>query len=694
MSDIVTVTRDNEIAIVTIDNPPVNALSHAMRKPLNEALIALRDDDSVKGVVLACAGRTFVAGADISEFGGPRLEPSLLDLIATLESYGDKPTVAAIHGTALGGGLELALGCRYRVAVAQAMCGLPEVKLGLIPGAGGTQRLPRVIGPEKAVKVIVAGRFMPAKECLADGLVDAIVEDEDLTAGAVDFLRKAIQDGKHPPLPRDRDDKIAAARADIAGFDALVKEVTKKARGLDAPHACAQSVRNAITMTFEEGYAEELKIFLKLLDSDQSRAQRHLFFAEREAGKVAGVTKDVKPRAVKKAGVIGAGTMGGGIAMSLVNGGIPVTILEMAQEPLDKGLERIRTNYDISVKRGSMTADDVDKRMALFTPTTSYDDLADCDIIIEAVFEEMGVKEQVFKKLDAVAKPGAVLASNTSYLDVDRIASFTSRPQDVLGMHFFSPANVMKLLEIVRGKETAPDVLATAMAVGKKAKKVPVVVGVCHGFVGNRMLAARSAQSEALLLEGAMPETVDKAFRDFGWPMGPFQMYDLAGNDIGWRTRKSLGKTAALGDPLCEAGRYGQKTGAGWYRYEDGRTPLPDAWVEKLILDTAAAQGVNRRDISDDEIIERTIYPMINEGAKILEEGIAQRASDIDVVWIYGYGFPIGKGGPMHCAETVGLGTIVERLDHWHGRTGNPVFEVSPLLRKLAVEGKRFKDAA
>ncbi|PHP66187.1 3-hydroxyacyl-CoA dehydrogenase [Zhengella mangrovi] len=694
MNDIVTVTRDNEIAVVIIDNPPVNALSHAMRAPLNEALIALRDDDSVKGVVVTCAGRTFVAGADISEFGGPRLEPSLLTLIATLESFSTKPTVAAIHGTALGGGLELALGCRYRVAVPSAMCGLPEVKLGLIPGAGGTQRLPRVIGPEKALQAIVAGRFMPAKECLADGLVDAIVEGEDLVAGAVDFLRKAIADGKHTPLPRDREDRITTARADISAFDALVKDMTKKARGLEAPHACAQSVRNAITMPFEEGYAEELRIFLKLLNSDQSRAQRHLFFAEREAGKVAGVTKDVKPREVKKAGVIGAGTMGGGIAMSLVNGGIPVTILEMAQEPLDKGLERIRNNYEISAKRGSMKAEDVDKRMALFTPTTSYDDLADCDIIIEAVFEEMGVKEQVFKTLDRIAKPGAILASNTSYLDVNAIAAFTNRPQDVIGMHFFSPANVMKLLEIVRGDKTAPDVLATAMAVGKKAKKVPVVVGVCHGFVGNRMLAARSAQSEALLLEGALPETVDKAFRDFGWPMGPFQMGDLAGNDIGWRTRKSLGKTAALADPLCEAGRYGQKTGAGWYRYEDGRTPIPDAWVEKLILDTAASKGINRRDISDEEIIERTIYPMINEGAKILDEGIAQRASDIDVVWIYGYGFPIGKGGPMHWAETLGLATIVERLDHWHGRTGAAVFEVSPLLRRLASEGKRFKDAS
>ena len=690
MADIVTVTRDKGIGIVTIDNPPVNALSFAMRAPLDAALQELRDDAAIDGIVLACAGRTFVAGADITEFGGPSKSPNLLDLIATLESI-TKPTVAALHGTALGGGLELSLGCHYRVADPKTLCGLPEVKLGLLPGAGGTVRLPRMIGPEKAVEAIATGRFMPAKECLADGLVDAIIEG-DLVEGAVAFLRDKIASGDKPVLPRHREEKLAAARADLAGFDALVKSVTSKSRGLEAPHICAQSVRNALTMPFDEAYREELKLFMTALASDQSKAQRHLFFAEREAGKVKGVTRDVSPREVKRAGVIGAGTMGGGIAMSLVNGGIPVTILEMSEEPLKAGLARIRKNYEISASRGSMKPEDVDKRMALFTPTTSYEDLGDCDLIIEAVFEEIGVKEQVFKKLDEVAKPGAVLASNTSYLDVDTIASFTSRPQDVLGMHFFSPANVMKLLEIVRGKATAPDVLATAMAVGKKAKKVPVVVGVCHGFVGNRMLSSRSQQGEALLLEGALPETVDKAFRDFGWPMGPFQMSDLAGNDIGFRTRKALGLTAAIADPICEAGRYGQKTGAGYYRYEDGRTPIPDPWVEELILKVAREKGVNRRDISAEEITERTLYPMINEGAKILEEGISERASDVDVVWIFGYGYPVGKGGPMHWADAQGLARIVDRLEYWHGKTGADIFKPSALLKRLAAEGKTFAD--
>ncbi len=688
MNQYVSVARDGDVAVITIDNPPVNALSFHMREPLDAALKELRDDGGVAAVVLACAGRTFVAGADITEFGGPRQNPTLLDLIATLESYA-KPTVAAVHGTTLGGGLELALGCHYRVADPKTLLGLPEVKLGLLPGAGGTQRLPRLIGPEKALEAIVTGRFMPASEALADGLVDAIAED-DLVKAAIAFARKKAASGAPHVLVRDRDEKLVAARADLDAFDALIKDVTKKARGLDAPLRCAQSVRNALTMPFEEGYAQELAYFLELLPSDQSKAQRHLFFAEREAAKVEGITRDVKPREVKRAGVIGAGTMGGGISMALVNGGIPVTILEMSREALDNGLARISKTYDISVKRGSMSEEDKAKRMARLSGTTDYADLADCDLIIEAVFEEMDVKEQVFKKLDEIAKPGAILASNTSYLDIDKIASFTSRPAGVLGMHFFSPANVMKLLEIVRGEKTAPDVLATALAVGKRAKKVPVVVGVCHGFVGNRMLASRSEELESLLLEGATPSEVDKAFTDFGWPMGPFAMGDLAGLDIGWRNRKSLGKTAAIGDALCEEGRFGQKTGKGFYLYEDGRTPKPDPWVENLIVEKAKEKGISRRAISAEEITERTLYPMINEGAKILEEKIAARASDIDIVWVNGYGFPIGKGGPMHWADTQGFARIVERLEYWHGKTGNAVFKPAPLLKKLASEGGSF----
>ena len=686
-----TVTRDTDIAIITIDNPPVNALSFHVREPLMKAFEALRDDASVAAIVLACAGRTFVAGADITEFGKPMQRPDLRDLIATLEKI-EKPTVAAIHGTALGGGLELALGCHFRVADSQAKLGLPEVKLGLLPGAGGTIRLPYLLGPQKALKLIVSGTPIGAGEAYDGGLVDAIADDE-LVAAAVEFARARAAEGKKFTAVRDRRDKIE--QADLAAFDKDAAELAKKARGLEAPVACAQSVRNAITLPFDEALAREREFFVKLVSGDQSRAQRHLFFAEREAAKVPGVGKDVAPRQIRRAGVIGAGTMGGGIAMSFANGGIPVTLLEMNKEALDRGLAAIERNYAISVSRGSLTEGAKAKRMALFSATTDYADLADCDIVIEAVFEEMNVKKDVFGKLDRMAKPGAILASNTSYLDVDEIAASTGRLQDVVGTHFFSPANVMKLLEIVRGRKTAPDVLATLLALAKKIGKVPVVVGVCHGFVGNRMLSARSEESENLLLEGATPSQVDKAFTDFGWPMGPFQMYDLAGLDIGWRNRKSLGKIAVISDPLCEQGRFGQKTGKGFYLYESSsRTSTPDPEVEKLIDDKARERGINRRTISVEEITERTLYPMINEGAKILEEGIAARASDIDIVWVTGYGFPTAKGGPMFWAEQEGVKKIVERLEYWHGRTGKDVFKPAALLKKLAASGGSFSSQA
>jgi 3-hydroxyacyl-CoA dehydrogenase len=686
MNQPVTASRDADVAVITLDNPPVNALSFHLRAPLMTALETLRDDAAVKAIVLTCAGRTFVAGADITEFGKPMQRPDLRDLIATLEKI-EKPTVAAIHGTALGGGLELALGCHFRVAVKDAKLGLPEVKLGILPGAGGTVRLPYILGPQKALRMIVAGTPIGAKEALDGGLADAVY-DGDLVANAVAFARARIAETGPFKAVRDRREKIE--QADLAAFDADAADLAKKARGLEAPIACAQSVRNAVTLPFDEALAKEREFFVHLVSGEQSRAQRHLFFAEREAAKVDGVGKDVKPREIRRAGIIGAGTMGGGIAMSFVNGGIPVTILEMSQEALDRGLGMIDKNYAISVSRGSLSEEVKAKRMALFTGTTDYADLAECDIIIEAVFEDMAVKKDVFGRLDKVAKPGAVLASNTSYLDVDAIAATTSRPQDVLGLHFFSPANVMKLLEIVRGRETAPDVLATALAVAKRIAKVPVVVGVCHGFVGNRMLAARSADTEDLLLEGASPAEVDKVFTDFGWPMGPFQMADLAGLDIGWRNRKSLGKTAVIADPLCEQGRFGQKTGKGFYLYENGRTPKSDPEVDRLIEEKARERGINRRTISAEEIMERSLYPMINEGARILEEGIAARASDIDIVWVNGYGFPIGKGGPMFWAESEGLKKIVERLDHWHGRTGKAVFEPAPLLRKLAASDGSF----
>lgn len=688
MTDAVTIARDGEIAIVTIDNPPVNAMSFHVREPLMAALDALRDDASVAGIVLACAGRTFVAGADITEFGKPMQKPELRDLIAALETLG-KPAVAAIHGTALGGGLELALGCHFRVADASAKLGLPEVKLGILPGGGGTVRLPRLVGALKALDMIVSGTPISARDALASGLVDAVVEG-DLVAKAIVFAREQAKSGK-PVAVRDRNDLIASA--DLSAFDARATELAKKARGLEAPVACAQSVRNALTLPFDEALAGERELFARLVAGDQSKAQRHLFFAEREASKVPGVGKDVKPRDIARVGIIGAGTMGGGIAMAFVNGGIPVTLLEMSREALDRGLGMIDKNYAISVSRGSLTEDAKAKRLAAFTASTDYADLADCDLIIEAVFEEMAVKKEVFGKIQAVAKPGAILATNTSYLDVNEIAASTSRPQDFLGLHFFSPANVMKLLEIVRGAETAPDVLATALAVAKKINKVPVVVGVCHGFVGNRMLGARGAETEALLLEGASPQQIDKVFTDFGWPMGPFQMWDLAGLDIGWRNRKAQGKTAVIADTLCEQGRFGQKTGRGFYLYESGsRTPTPDPEVAALIEAKAKELGIERREISAEEIIERTLYPMINEGAKILEEGIAARASDIDIVWVNGYGFPIGKGGPMFWAGLEGFAKIVERLEYWHGRTGKDAFRPAGLLRQ-AVETGTLADA-
>ena len=691
MPDYVTVSRDGEVAIITLDNPPVNAMSHHLREPLYKAIEAARDDGGVKAIVIACAGRTFVSGADITEFGTPKAlaEPNLPQLCALLESL-PKPAVAAIHGTALGGGLELALACHYRVADRAAKVGLPEVKLGLLPGAGGTIRLPRLTGPERAVAMIVSGNPIGAAKALEAGVVDAIAEG-DLTTAAIAFAKeKAAEGGPHVAV-RDRDDRLAPARADMAGFEAAVKEATRKTRGLEAPLACAQSVRNAIELPFDEALGKERELFLHLVQGVQSQAQRHLFFAEREAAKVPGIGKEVAPREVRKVGVIGAGTMGGGIAMSFVNGGYPVTILEMSDEALDRGFATIEKNYGISVSRGSLSEDEKDRRMARFSRTTDYADLADCDLIIEAVFEEMAIKKEVFGKLDAVARPGAILATNTSYLDVDEIAASVSRPHDVIGLHFFSPANVMKLLEIVRGAKTAPDVVMTALAVARRIAKVPVVVGVCHGFVGNRMLGARNEDSEALLLEGASPEQVDKVFTDFGWPMGPFAMWDLAGLDIGWRNRKAQGKTAVIGDALCEQGRFGQKTGRGVYIYEKGsRTPTPDPEVAKLIEDKARELGIERRAISDEEITERTLYPMINEGAKILEERIAARPSDIDIVWTNGYGFPIGKGGPMFWADLEGLKTIVERLDHWHASTGKEVFRPAQSLRQMAEHGGGF----
>ncbi|TPO04178.1 3-hydroxyacyl-CoA dehydrogenase NAD-binding domain-containing protein [Mesorhizobium sp. B1-1-5] len=682
MSSSVSVANENGVAVVTIDNPPVNALSFHVRKPLYEALTALRDDPAARAIVIACAGRTFVAGADITEFGKPVEQPELRAIIALLETI-PKPTVAAIHGTALGGGLELALGCHFRVSDAAAKLGLPEVKLGLLPGGGGTVRLPRLVGAAKALGMIVSGSPISAGEAKAAGLADAVV-DTDLLAEAVRFAHEmADRGGPFVPV-RDRNDRLAGS--DLAAFDRQAADLARKARGLDAPLACAEAVRNAITLPFDAALAAERQLFQKLVSGDQSRAQRHLFFAEREAAKVPG--KDLRKRRIERVGVIGAGTMGGGIAMAFANGGLPVTLLETSEEALRRGLATIEKNYAVSVSRGSLTEEAKQKRLDLFKSSTDYADLADCDLIIEAVFEDMAVKKDVFGRLDAIAKPGAILATNTSYLDVNEIAASTSRPQDVLGMHFFSPANVMKLLEIVRAEKTAPEVLATVTDLARRIGKVAVVVGVCHGFAGNRMLSARGAENEALLLEGATPSQVDKAFTDFGWPMGPFQMGDLAGLDIGWRNRKARGQTAVIADALCEQGHFGQKTGRGWYHYEAGsREPVADPEVEALIRAKAEELGIPHREIGAEEILERTLYPLVNEGARILEESVAARASDIDVVWVNGYGFPIGKGGPMFWAGVAGAAKIVERLEFWHGRTGRPIFEPAPALRRFAEMG-------
>jgi 3-hydroxyacyl-CoA dehydrogenase len=685
MPQYVTVERRGEVAVVTLDNPPVNAFSLHLREPLNAELAKLRDDASVAAIVIACAGRTFVSGADITEFGTGRSgqSPNLPEICALIEAM-PKPVVAAVHGTAFGGGLELAMACHHRVADPKSLLGLPEVKLGLLPGSGGTVRLPRLVPAEKALAMITSGNPIGAAEAKAEGLVDAIA-DGDLVEAAVTFARSKA--GEKPVPVREREARVSGSS--YGALDGLIEEVTKKARGLEAPVAAANAVRNALRMPFDTALQAERDAFLRLVAGDQSRAQRHIFFAEREAQKVPGIGKDVTPRPIRKAGVIGAGTMGGGIAMALANGGIPVIILEMSQAALDKGLGVIDKNYAASVARGSLTEAKKAERMGRLSGALDYAALADCDLIIEAVFEEMSVKKEVFGKLDAVAKPGAILATNTSYLDVNEIAASTSRPQDVVGLHFFSPANVMKLLEIVRGEKTAPDVIATSLALARQIGKVAVVAGVCHGFIGNRMLAARSAEGEALLMEGALPAQIDKVFTDFGWPMGPFAMSDLAGLDIGMRNRKSLGVTAPIADAVCEAGRYGQKTGKGWYRY-DGRKAEVDPEITALIEGASKKAGVARRAISDEEITERTMYPLVNEGAKILEEKIAARPSDIDLAYINGYGFPVGKGGPMFWADLVGLKKIVAALDKWHDKTGRDVFRVSPLLRRLAETGGSF----
>ena len=681
--------RDGDIAVIVVDNPPVNALKHEVRLGLRDAFASANTDKAVAAIVLTCAGRTFIAGADITEFDKPPQSPSLIDLNAQIENIA-KPVVAAMFGTALGGGLEITLACHFRIAAPTTRLGLPEIKLGLFPGAGGTQRLPRLVGMDKAMAMILSGDPIPAKEALALGLIDEIFDGDPAAAG-VTFVRKVIAEKRPLRRVRDLDDKLKDLRARPDKFNEIAAAHVKRARGLHAPSAALEALRWTLDVPIDEAFDRERKKFMELRAGDQSKAQRHIFFAEREAAKVPGLSKDTQPREIKRVAVIGAGTMGGGISMSFANAGIPVTIVETAADALQRGLSVIEKNYKTSAARGALREDDVTKRMGLLKGTTDIAAAKDADLVIEAVFEEMAVKKDVFGKLDKLARADTILATNTSYLDVNEIAATTGRPQSVLGMHFFSPANVMRLLEIVRGEKTAPDVLATAIAVARRIGKVPVVVGVCHGFVGNRMLRARSIEAEKLLLEGALPHEVDGALTEFGFPMGPFAMGDLAGLDVGWRMRKAQGIRAEIADTLCEQGRFGQKTSKGFYLYEPGsRAGRPDPEVEQLIVAASKRLGIARRPIERKEIVERLIFPMINEGARILEEGIAQRSGDIDVIWVYGYGFPNWRGGPMFYADTIGLAYIRDRLAELAKKTGDKRHEPAALLTQLVAENATF----
>jgi 3-hydroxyacyl-CoA dehydrogenase len=676
--------KHGDVLIVVSNNPPVNALGHAVRHGLVAAIEQAEADDTVSAVVIACEGQTFFAGADVSEFGTPKAfeQPMLPQVVDRIEACA-KPVVAAIHGTALGGGLEVALACHYRVAVGSAKLGVPEVKLGLLPGAGGTQRLPRVAGVGKALEMCATGSPISAGQAFDCGLVDRIIEG-DLVPHAVAYAEE-VRDVRPLPKSSERQAKVEGAGGAI--FDEFLKANGRKFRGFDAPLKNVEAVRIATQKPYAEGVLDERKLFMELMSGTQAKAQQYFFFAERKAAKIEGLAEDVRPRDIRKVGVIGAGTMGGGISMNFLSAGIPVTIVETAQEALDRGTGVMRKNYEASAAKGKLKPEQVEQAMGLLTPTLEFDALADCDLVIEAVFEQMEIKKDIFGRLDKIMKPGAILASNTSYLNVDEIAASTSRPQDVLGMHFFSPANIMKLLEVVRGAKTAPDALMTAMQIGKRIKKVPVVAGVCHGFIGNRMLMPRQVEATKLLLEGASPEQIDRVHVEFGMPMGPFQMADLAGVDIGWHRDPS--RIENVRDALCAIDRWGQKKGAGFYDYDDKRRPSPSPKVQEIIEDFSKREGVERREISDQEIIERTLYTMVNEGAKILEEGMAQRASDIDVVWVYGYGWPVYRGGPMFWADTEGLPKIVEGLRRQEARMGDD-FSFSQLLLDKAERGEKF----
>ena len=701
MSGSVTIERLDGVAVLTLNNPPVNGLSFAMRAALGDCVMEALADESITAIVVAGAGRMFCGGADIREFGHPP-PPGAASLPAVLDELeaSRKPVVAAIHGVAAGGGLELALACHVRLVASGTRLGLPEVTLGIVPGAGGTQRLPRLIGVEAALEVIVGGKLLPADRAVALGIADELAEGA-VPDAAIARARQLAANGA--PLRRTSalDERLAEARAHPEAFDAFRKKMAKRARGFDAPYACVECIEAAVALPLAAGMSRERQIFERLRASDQSAAQRHAFFAEREATKIPDVPRETQPLAIRQAAVIGCGTMGGGIAMTFANAGIPVTVVDVSEAALDKGLAVVANNYAATVSKGRLSQAQMDERLACITGSVGYEDARGADIVVEAVFERMDLKQEVFRQLDAVCKPDAVLATNTSTLDVNEIAAVTSRPQSVIGTHFFSPANVMRLMENVRGQHSSARTIATVMQLAKRLGKVGVLVGVCDGFVGNRLLAPYLREAEFLLEEGALPQQIDRVIYEFGLPMGPFQMSDLAGNDVSWFIRQRQAATrpphlrySVVADRICEQGRFGQKTGAGWYRYEPGnRTPVPDPIVESVIAEAAAEAGITRRTISDDEIVPRCLYPLVNEGAKILDEGIALRASDIDVVWMHGYGFPRYRGGPMFWADLVGLRTIYDAMSRLYDEHGEWL-EPAPLLKRLAEQGKGFGDAA
>ncbi|MDA9904414.1 3-hydroxyacyl-CoA dehydrogenase NAD-binding domain-containing protein [Hyphomicrobiales bacterium] len=682
INDVTKLEVKDNIAILTLNSPPVNALSAPVREGLDKGIRQAIKDSRVDAIILICTGRTFIAGADISEFGKEPKGPSLFEVQDELENS-PKPIIAAIHGTALGGGLEVALTCHYRIAVPSAKCGLPEVSLGLLPGAGGTQRLPRLVGVEQALKMVTSGIHLSADKCLKSGLIDKLANEGQLMDDSILFAKEILSENKPLRKVRDINEKVEAARGNEELFSDFRKSIARKTRGFLAPEYNIQCIEAAVNQSFEEGIKIEKGLFLKLITGSQSAAQRYFFFSQRQVAKIPDIPKETEKKEIKEIGIIGAGTMGGGIAMNFANAGLPVTIIEQSQERLDKGIGIIRKNYENTASKGRITIQDVEHRMSLISGDVSMKALSNKDMIIEAVFENMELKKEIFSKLNTIAKQGAILATNTSGLDINEIASTTNRPESVIGLHFFSPANVMKLLEVVRGEKTSKEVIATSMAMAKSIGKVAALVGVCPGFVGNRILAQRQREANKLILEGALPWDIDNALFDFGFPMGPFAMSDLAGLDIGWNKETSRGET--IREKLCEGGRFGQKSGKGFYTYDENRNKSPDPEVEGLIKTFAQEKQIKTRSIEKEEILQRCLYPMINEGFKILEEGMAIRASDIDIVWINGYGWPVYEGGPMFYGNQIGFGKILDWLKKMEEEHGDD-FTPSPYLEKVVKE--------